>query len=569
MTFKLLRRKFLDAVPLCLAIWGLAVTDASGSNGEADPARTATTDLALAEAAIQRANPAMALERSTRAFHSARLAGRGDLQRRSLEIQGDSFFFLGQPEDAVVAYSSALDLLTERDEPGTEAAVRKSLGIALRETGRFEEALDYLEEARRLATKSEDWRVLGSVLGNLASVYSRLEAIHLAETMCRRLLDLAIRHGEDALALDARARLGQLYLNADSPTRAQVELEAALEIAERGDNQSERVWILEMLGDGALMLGEYDRACEIFRLTSAHHMTEGPPFRRVGSLVGLGACLERSDPGGAADAFEEADRQSRGNSWSAAAGMGRLFRAAGDLDRAVEAFERSLTRIQRERRAAPGHASRQSLCVKLVASTTTSSRRCWTAMLPATESAPSKSLNAHGPKGERSAGGNLDMARAALRPRPPRRFWMRKWRTHTPGTSSGRVSKSSGAPSGRLVGVPSSIRLPSRLGLAATPSRVPPAGALPPHGPTRFRLPSGPAALFRHRARSRAFEARVDGRELPGPRTARQPSLAPPGPAALRSTGGAMVARFRGPRRASDRRARRSAELPSFRSPAD
>ena len=299
-----------------------------------------TAKIAQATLHLQRGAPGRAFEAAQAAVD---LSGSDS---RALQIRGDALFYLGSHMAAARDFERALDiaLADGAPDPRRLAALNKDLGTALREIGDYEGSLGHLDQAKLLAREHYDFDILGSVLGNLGSAYRRLGAVHLAADTYLEQRRLAVATGDSALELDALARLGELYLDAGSPGRALDVLQEALTLLPRSTDQ-ESAWLLEILGDAKLAADDAQGSCELFATTLEQHRLDAPPFRLVMSLIGRGHCLEWLDPTAAEQTYLEAvevSKASQEESWSAWAGLGRLHLRVGELDSAIEAFERSL-----------------------------------------------------------------------------------------------------------------------------------------------------------------------------------------------------------------------------------
>lgn len=295
---------------------------------------------------LQRGAAGRAFETAQAAVERASGSAHASLRASALQIRGDALFFLGRATAAARDFEQALDLAADRRPPGRRqvATLHKDLGTALREIGDYETSLEHLDRAKALASERYFFDILGSVLGNLGSVYRRLGADHLAAATYLEQRRLAEATADDALALDALARLGELYLDAGSAARAQSVLEEALALLP-GSTDQESTWLLEILADAKMAAGDATGSCEIFAATTERHRQGAPPFRLVASLIGRASCLEVLQPSSAEAAYREAleiSKQSGRESWSAWAGLARLRRREGQLEAALAAFEKSL-----------------------------------------------------------------------------------------------------------------------------------------------------------------------------------------------------------------------------------
>jgi len=106
-------------------------------------------------------------------------------------IEGNSFFFMGNLEQAVSSYQQAFRLASKLQE---KAAAMANFGVVFSEKGRWKEAVHWLERALQIDRKSDDWEGQGIALSLLGNFYlqsgdtekgtaAHIESLEIAETI--------------------------------------------------------------------------------------------------------------------------------------------------------------------------------------------------------------------------------------------------------------------------------------------------------------------------------------------------------------------------------------------------
>jgi tetratricopeptide (TPR) repeat protein len=218
-------------------------------------------------------------------------------------------------------YREAADRLEALARAQDAARVREKLGRVLRTAGRFDAALEALEQAARTYQETGDLQRLGAVSGYIGEVHgdrgtaaealsrfqpllTRLEEAHAWQglaSLCLAVSELlwhAGRHaeqlavaerasalfrelGDDALLADAEMRRGYALLNMDREEEALPVLEEAMRLATAAGDRTTLAWALNIVGCVHGFKGDFAaqiRYCE--RALAQAEMT-GNPVARV------------------------------------------------------------------------------------------------------------------------------------------------------------------------------------------------------------------------------------------------------------------------------------------------
>jgi tetratricopeptide (TPR) repeat protein len=227
-------------------------------------------------------------------------------------------------------------------------AVLGNLGLAYSDLGDAKKAIDYYEQALKIAREIGDIRGEGNRLGNLGNAYSALgdakKAIDYYEQALKIAREIGDRRGEGA----DLGNLGLAYSALGDAKKAIDYYEQALKIArEIGDRRGEGNHLGNLglaysaLGDAKKAIDYYEQALKIAR--------EIGDIRGEGNRLGnLGlAYSDLGDVKKAIDYYEQAlkidleigDRRGEGNRLG---NLGNAYRDLGDAKKAIDYYEQAL-----------------------------------------------------------------------------------------------------------------------------------------------------------------------------------------------------------------------------------
>jgi tetratricopeptide (TPR) repeat protein len=228
---------------------------------------------------------------------------------------------------------------------GTEATALDNLGIALREAGRFEEAITTLQRAAKLFRKTGYQRHEGHALIRLGSALVGMRRFEEAITTLQRAAKIfrrtSDRQGEGDALNELGGALKEAGLVEEAITACQ---DAAAIFRETGDRHGEGM-ALNNLGIAlreAGLVGEAITACQgaaaIFRETGDRH-GEGMALNNLGSALQEVGRLDEAitaHKGAAKILRETGDRNSEGD---ALTNLGSTLREAGRFEEAITACQ--------------------------------------------------------------------------------------------------------------------------------------------------------------------------------------------------------------------------------------
>jgi tetratricopeptide (TPR) repeat protein len=242
------------------------------------------------------------------ALDAARRLGDRRGEGNHLGRLGIAYRDLGQVERAIEYHEAALEIAREIGDRRGESADLGRLGLAYRALGQVERAIEYHEAALEIAREIGDRRGEGADLGSLGNAYRGLGQVERAIEYCQAALEIAREIGDRRSEGIRLGNLGNAYRDLGQVERAIEYHEAALEIArEIGDRRNEGVW-LGNLGNAYRDLGQVERAIE-------YHEAALEIAREIG------------------------DRRGEGNH---VGNLGIAYRALGQVERAIEYHEAAL-----------------------------------------------------------------------------------------------------------------------------------------------------------------------------------------------------------------------------------
>lgn len=284
--------------------------------------------------------------------------GQADGQLAQIQAQlGSSLTDKGEFERSEEAHRRALDLLADND-PDLRAEILSSLGISLRRQGRFDDAIEVLDEALAYWIRNKPGSTSeATARNNLAIPLFRTGQVERSGKMFEAALD-AYRNalGSDhPLTATAVANLGAFFLNSGQLDEAENHLRESLELRQRlfGPDHPQVANSLHALGRVALEGGQPAAAERWFaeanqirtRTLGEDHFSLAPGFLNLGMIATrldqLDLAQERIDRA------EKLYRASHGADHPVLAELkharGDLAMARGESARAANWHERAVT----------------------------------------------------------------------------------------------------------------------------------------------------------------------------------------------------------------------------------
>ncbi|MDX1520555.1 MAG: tetratricopeptide repeat protein, partial [Anaerolineae bacterium] len=280
-------------------------------------------------------------------------------QAKAPVLEGESLSNLAYVEQDQGQYQSALEhmedaqaILEATNDRRLEAISLKGLGLLHLKLNNYEKARLYFEQALALNRSLGNRRGESDCLNNLGEI-ERERGNYAAASACYEQtlgIDRAIgnRYGE-AIAL---LNLALTYLALGSYQKAHEFVEEAVQINQSIDDQLGRAEALNIQSDIHYALEAYESARDDAKEALATFQKLATPMTIATAQLSLGLALEAlQDHAPAVEAFEQAATQWRelgdeANALDAQAGLARCALAAGEVERALEIVEQSLTWLQ-------------------------------------------------------------------------------------------------------------------------------------------------------------------------------------------------------------------------------
>lgn len=286
------------------------------------------------------------LRTSERMLSLARATGNRRAEGLALDLIGNAYWALERPGVAIGYFDESARLFRELGDAYREANALKDLGIACRTAGRHDEGILHLSRAVELFRLQNEPLDLASALSNLGQSYAHLGASRFAfDAFESSMVPMLGQPDEDVFRTHQLTLEGFLFLDLEQPERARVLFERALALIEAGTRTSVGVneWVLLGLSSACYDLGDVDNAVRMRMKSIAASRARHAPLSEAAGLRVLAEMVADRDPDGA---LEHAHRAlelmtAHGESrelWLGHATLGRLLRARGELDSAIEHF---------------------------------------------------------------------------------------------------------------------------------------------------------------------------------------------------------------------------------------
>lgn len=205
----------------------------------------------------------------------------------------------GHYAEAEASFRSALSVLRDGGQltSYTAASASTNLGFVLADSGRLGEATAYLEDALNIFSQSQNDPNYGSLLSNLAIVYSQQNRFVEAERLLERarLFEGTVYGKQSVRYAISLSIIADLYNTERRWADASKAAQEALEILQlRNDQSASKVHALHRLGFAKLRMGSIDNA--ISDLEDARTLAEGlgdaGKTALSGTLLDLGSAYD-------------------------------------------------------------------------------------------------------------------------------------------------------------------------------------------------------------------------------------------------------------------------------------
>lgn len=193
--------------------------------------------------------------------------------------------------DWIESHTVGLTAADQLADPFARAAIRNSLGVALRELGRLDEALHLYHEALEIQNETGDSYSKAMLLGNLGNIHTALEQPELGIDFHRKavaLLETTDNLYGKGLAL---GNLGWAYFKAGRLTEALASYDRSLEICRAIHDRLGEAATLDSLGETLRAAGRTAEAAERFHTALPIRREVGDRYGELITLTNLGDVL--------------------------------------------------------------------------------------------------------------------------------------------------------------------------------------------------------------------------------------------------------------------------------------
>lgn len=238
--------------------------------------------------------------------------GIGDREREALALgnRGMEMMVVSRYDEAYNYLEEAERLLGELPAAKEQGYSRilNALGCIYLEKGRLSEAAVYLRRALNLSESSRDGLLIGMLYSNLAFIQFSLKNYESSFSYSERAIEVLEREGEHVELITILCNYAEALQNMKRFDEAFKQLSRALELEQRVDSSELEGQVRYALGSFYLLTEDYGRAEENLELAFNSESYLKLPYDRVIILLGLG----------------------------------RLYHAKGEMERAVDFLKRAL-----------------------------------------------------------------------------------------------------------------------------------------------------------------------------------------------------------------------------------
>lgn len=284
-------------------------------------------------------------------------AGLEEAQRSGSARQASVFLYplglayeqLNRYEEALDYYQQALQLRRQLDDVPGQIKVLNNLGIVSDKISRYEQALDLYQQALALIRQNKDIEAEGRTLTNIGIIYfhagryaAALDSLQQALTLYRQIG----KRGQEASVLN---NIGDIYERWGRYQEALNAYRQALSLQQQFDETDAQGRTLNNIGVIYWRLAQYDEALAYYNLALASKRAAGDRRGEAATLNNIGVVhWKQKAYQEALDSYEQALRlrhtlnDSRGQG-STLTNIGMIHAAEGRLQEAWEAFRQALS----------------------------------------------------------------------------------------------------------------------------------------------------------------------------------------------------------------------------------
>lgn len=263
---------------------------------------------------------------------------------------GSLHFRKGEATQAEAAYHKALDLAREEKDQFLEAASLSGMGVATTKQGRYNESIDWNQEAAGLARSLGAAGSLARALGNTGWSYADLGDYENALTFYQQAEEVSVRSGLVGQQIRWLASIAYAHQGLGDDASAEAILKQALPLARTQDDKETLAQCLTQLAWIALKTGRTDLAEDYNKQAMDVEKHGLGPRLAIDSMLLRGAiAASRRDYKEAEESYLAVTEEAQAikfQQWRAQAELANVYAAEGLDDKAQKEYRLSLETIE-------------------------------------------------------------------------------------------------------------------------------------------------------------------------------------------------------------------------------
>lgn len=291
-----------------------------------------------------------ALNLAEKSLSAARMAGDRRQESWALDQVGNAYFALGHYAKALENFQDSLKRMKELGDRFGEATALKDVGITYRLLGQYDEAIGFLQESLEIFRQLGGSDYAASALQNLGMAYSSLGDYRQTFESYEQALRIAQEDQNNKLIYGALARMGFLNLELNNPDQALDYLQHALAVGEKWRPSGADTWLLRGVAGALNELGQVEAAVEVCQRSLSIDRRRRDEVGIASDFWGLGQLYLDRDPRTARDylnlALDIFQKQDFQLLWGLYAALAQTYRRQGDLDRAIDYYQKAMERLE-------------------------------------------------------------------------------------------------------------------------------------------------------------------------------------------------------------------------------
>ena len=261
----------------------------------------------------------------------------------NLNDHGEVNILRGRPQVSVEQFKQAVTINEKLGSHLSAAVSMTNLGKAYGQTGRYQDALFYMEQAAERLKSLSSFLRLGTCEKYAALIWAYLGQFAMAhEHLDRATLNYELA-GQKAILSEIQNTRAAAYFQQGRNEEAIACLKESLSNSLAHDLRPQTVIARRLLGEALTQTGNYQEALEYLQQAQTDSAEMGMQMESAACLVAIGTCFAAlSRPDDSRAAFQESLQSSEGIlpeiEWRAQAGLGNLAESRSDAESALMAY---------------------------------------------------------------------------------------------------------------------------------------------------------------------------------------------------------------------------------------